>query len=51
MGGYGVYVWSAYAVAAVVLIYNVLAPLWARKKVLRRLADLAAMKDRDEKAA
>ena len=35
MGGYAVYVWGSYAVAAVVLAANVLWPL-ARGKTVRR---------------
>ncbi len=37
MGGYALYVWSAYGFAAVVLIVNVLAPLRRRRLVLRTL--------------
>lgn len=33
MGGYAFYVWTAYAVAAVVLAFNVLLPLRRRKTV------------------
>ncbi|EAR20576.1 heme exporter protein CcmD [Nitrococcus mobilis] len=35
MGGYGIYVWSAYGVAAVVLIANALWPVF-RFRALRR---------------
>ncbi|MDN5849792.1 MAG: heme exporter protein CcmD [Nitrococcus sp.] len=35
MGGYGFYVWSAYGVAAVVLITNALLPVF-RFRALRR---------------
>ena len=38
MGGYAVYVWSSYGIALVVLVLNVLLPIWQRKK---RLADIA----------
>jgi len=37
MGGYGIYVWSSYAVFFVVLIADALAPLWQRRKTLREL--------------
>jgi heme exporter protein D len=37
MGGYALYVWSAYGFAAIVLILNVLAPLRRRRLVLRTL--------------
>ena len=34
MGGHGVYVWSSYAIALVVLGLNILLPLRQRKRVL-----------------
>jgi heme exporter protein D len=37
MGGYGIYVWSSYAVFFVVLIADALAPLRQRRKTLREL--------------
>ncbi|BCX88881.1 heme exporter protein D [Methylomarinovum tepidoasis] len=37
MGGYGAYVWSAYALTAVVLIWNLIVPLRRRREVLARL--------------
>jgi heme exporter protein D len=47
MGGYGLYVWSAYGLAAVVLAWNAFAP-WAREQSLLRA--LAARR-RAERAA
>lgn len=38
MGGRGVYVWSAYAVFAGVIVFNVLAPLLRRRQALRLVA-------------
>ena len=38
MGGYGSYVWAAYAVFVVVLIADGLAPLWQRRNTLREIA-------------
>lgn len=38
MGGYGFYVWTSYGIAAVVLIANVIAPMFARRELERRLA-------------
>jgi heme exporter protein D len=35
MHGYAFYVWSAYAVFAVVLIADALAPVFARRRALR----------------
>lgn len=37
MGGYAPYVWSAYGIAAVVLVVNVLAPLHRRRQLLEEL--------------
>ncbi|QWF69427.1 heme exporter protein CcmD [Methylomonas paludis] len=37
MGGYAVYVWSAYGVTFVVLLINLLLPLLQRKQLLRQL--------------
>ncbi len=36
MGGYAVYVWSAYAFFAVVLVFNIWQPVTARKKYLKQ---------------
>ena len=38
MGGYGAYVWAAYAVFAVVLIADAVTPLWQRRNTLRDIA-------------
>ncbi len=38
MGGYGFYVWTAYGVAFIVLLINVLIPLWRRRVLMRDLA-------------
>ena len=37
MGGYAVYVWPAYAITAVVMLLNVVMPLFARKRIIRRV--------------
>lgn len=37
MGGYATYVWSSYALAAVVLIWNVVQPLRRERHLLRTL--------------
>lgn len=37
MGGYAFYVWTAYALAAVVLITNVLVPLLSARRQRREL--------------
>jgi heme exporter protein D len=38
MGGYAFYVWSAYAIALVVLLYNLVSPIVARRRLLASLA-------------
>ena len=38
MGGYAVYVWSAYALGLVVLLWNVWAPLRHERQLERSLA-------------
>ena len=37
MGGYGVYVWSAYGFAIVILVINVIIPIRRRNVVLKAL--------------
>ncbi|MGE3774033.1 MAG: heme exporter protein CcmD [Gammaproteobacteria bacterium] len=41
MGGYAVYVWSSYALAAVVLIWNAVQPLRRERRLLQTLAGRA----------
>ena len=43
MGGYGFYVWSAYGVALIVLVANVLVPLMRARELRVRLARQARM--------
>ncbi len=38
MGGYAVYVWPSYALAAVVLIANLVVPLRRRRVIVRQLS-------------
>jgi heme exporter protein D len=38
MGGYGLYVWGSYGMAALVLVFNVLAARQRAKNVRRELA-------------
>ncbi len=37
MGGYGAYVWSAYGLTAIVLIWNWFVPILRRREVRRKL--------------
>lgn len=39
MGGYAFYVWGSYAIAAVVLIINFIAPIRQNKALRRQLRD------------
>lgn len=39
MGGYARYVWSAYGIAAVAIIANVVAPVVALARIKRRIAN------------
>ena len=41
MGGYAAYVWSSYALAAVVLIWNIVQPLRRERRLLQTLAGRA----------
>jgi len=41
MGGYAVYVWSAYGFAALVLLWNLVSALRKRKLALRMLRELS----------
>jgi heme exporter protein D len=38
MGGYAVYVWPSFLLAAIVLIANIVAPMQQRKRVLTDIA-------------
>ncbi|MCK5366741.1 MAG: heme exporter protein CcmD [Gammaproteobacteria bacterium] len=46
MGGYGFYVWSAYGVAFVVLVANVIVPMLRARELRTRLARQARMERR-----
>lgn len=37
MGGYGFYVWTSYGLTFVVLLCNIIVPVWQRKQLLRTL--------------
>ncbi len=38
MGGYGFYVWTSYGLAFIVLVLNLLMPIWRRKKLISDFA-------------
>jgi len=41
MGGYGIYVWSSYGLALIVLAINVIGPLQLHRKLLTDIARAA----------
>lgn len=41
MGGYAGYVWSAFGLTAVVLVYNVIRPIQWHRRQLREIGDQA----------
>ena len=49
MGGYAFYVWTSYAVGAVVLIANLIAPVLRRRRLERDIAGAARRARRDSK--
>ena len=46
MGGYGIYVWSSYGIALIVLLANIIAPLRQRRKLLNNIARTARRRAR-----
>ncbi|MCZ6732289.1 MAG: heme exporter protein CcmD [Gammaproteobacteria bacterium] len=49
MGGYGIYVWSAYGFAIVILVINVIIPMRRRSVVLRALRQFIVTQTVQEK--
>lgn len=41
MGGHGFYVWSSFGIVAVVMLVNVLQPLWQHARLRRLIAQQA----------
>ncbi len=37
MGGYAVYVWPSYGLALIVVLANIILPLWQRKQVIAKV--------------
>ncbi|WP_252176388.1 heme exporter protein CcmD [Endozoicomonas sp. 4G] len=37
MGGHGAYVWSTYGIGLLIIVYNIISPLWARKRILSQV--------------
>ena len=46
MGGYGLYVWGSYAVAAAILLFNVVTPLRRHKIVLQQLREFYRLREK-----
>lgn len=46
MGGYGFYVWTSYAFAALILVFNLYLPLRRRESVRRRLREFIRVKEK-----
>ena len=38
MGGYAFYVWTSYGLTLIVLLGNIIIPIWQRKQLLRSLS-------------
>jgi heme exporter protein CcmD len=51
MGGYGAYVWSSYALAAVLLVINIVLPRRAESAALKRLARREALGENHDTAS
>ena len=51
MGGYAFYVWMSCAVTLVVLVANLLAPRWQRRRLLDELARKARRSRRQQERA
>ena len=45
MGGYALYVWGAYSLAAIILVLNVLLPLRRQKTVQQQLTEYYRLHD------
>jgi len=45
MGGYGLYVWGSYGLAALILVLNLYLPLRRRKTVRRLLLEFLRLKE------
>ena len=48
MGGYAIYVWSAYGLVLAVLVANVVGPLMRERRLLRHLSERAAQAGRSQ---
>ena len=46
MGGYAFYVWTSYGLARVLLVANVVVPIWRRKQFFREMSRKQRRADR-----
>ncbi|HEB82649.1 MAG TPA: heme exporter protein CcmD [Gammaproteobacteria bacterium] len=37
MGGYAFYVWTSYGLMLLLLVANIVSPMWQRKKIIARI--------------
>lgn len=49
MGGYAFYVWSSYGLTLVILLANIIIPVWNKRTVLKQLRDINATTDQESK--
>jgi heme exporter protein D len=48
MGGYAFYVWTSYGLALIILVVNLLLPIWHRKRLLAEFARKARRARREK---
>ena len=48
MGRYAFYIWTSYALAAVILVVNIWLPLWQRRNVFQRLREFYRLRQERE---
>jgi heme exporter protein D len=48
MGGYAFYVWMSYGLALIILVVNLLLPIWHRKRLLAEFARKARRARREK---
>ncbi len=49
MGGYAFNVWSAYGLAIVILLANIIIPVWHKRTALKQLRDIKSTTDQENK--
>ncbi|MRI32422.1 heme exporter protein CcmD [Endozoicomonas sp. OPT23] len=51
MGGHGIYVWPTYALGLLVILYNIVSPMMARKKIVTQIRRQAKAANNRKKPA